>query len=360
MAAAAHLTTFLKTLTTVAIGGVSGWVASRLGLPLAWMMGSMLTVGLIGMFGIKIGGHGVEVPHWLRTSMIPIIGVMLGSGFTPTVVAGIGEWWVTMLALIVFILLASAVAYQFYRRVFGFDAITSYFSSIPGGLIDMAIIGEAAGGDGRSISLVHFARILVSVLTIPFLMQWLYGPIGHQAIHPGASSLEIELVDVGLLTACAVVGYFGGRAIRLPGAQISGPLFLSAIAHGTQLTAASPPDFLIAVAQIVVGSSLGARFAGVSVRAAGKVMLASMCATALMFAVTIALALSLATFVDEPLPALILAYSPGGVAEMSLIALSMNVGVAFVTAHHIARIALSVGMMPQIWRRVVAPRVAAS
>jgi membrane AbrB-like protein len=144
--------------------------------------------------------------------------------------------------------------------------------------------------------------------------------------------------------------------IRLPGAQISGPLLLSAIVHATQLTAASPPAWLIIVAQIVVGSGLGARFAGVSVRAAGRLMIAAILATVLMFTVTVVTALALSQVVDIPFAALILAYAPGGVTEMSLIALSLNIGVAFITTHHIARIALSIGMMPAIWRLVVSKR----
>jgi membrane AbrB-like protein len=285
--------------------------------------------------------------------MVPVIGVMLGSGFTPAVVAGMREWWLTLLALAGFILISTGVVYQFYRRVYGFDRTTAYFGSIPGGLIDMAIIGESLGGDGRSISLIHFARILAAVLTIPFAMQWLYGPIGSQSIDLAPEGWEIEFVDVLLLSGCAIVGYFGGRLARLPGAQISGPLLLSAIAHATQLTSASPPPLLVIFAQVVVGSALGARFAGVSVRAAGRLLIASFFATMIMFTVTLCVALSLSPFVDEPLAALILAYAPGGVTEMSLIALSLNVGVAFVTAHHIARIALAVGMMPAIWRRFV-------
>lgn len=357
MIRAAHLTATARTLATVALGAGAGWIASIAGVPLPWMLGSMLLVGVIGLAGLSVGEHGVHVPLWLRTSMVPVIGVMLGSGFTPEVVAGMREWWITMAMLVVYMLISVALVYQFYRRVVRFDPITAYFSSIPGGLIDMAILGESAGGDGRSISLVHFSRILFSVMTIPFVMQWLYGPLARQSLSPTAGDWEIALFDVVALAVCAVVGYFGGQAIRLPGAQISGPLILSAIAHGTGLTAATPPTFLIVVAQIVVGSALGARFAGVSFRAAGRILGASLCGTLLMFSVTLAVALSLSTVVDEPLPALILAYSPGGVTEMSLIALSMNVGVAFVTAHHIARIGLAVGMMPLLWRRIVLKRV---
>lgn len=347
-----------KTVATLALGTAGGWIAAAAGLPLPWMMGPMLAVGAAGVAGLSVGGHGVSVPLWLRTTMVPIIGVMLGAGFTPDVVAGIGDWWITMAALVAFVCVAAALVYQIYRRMFGFDRPTAYFAAIPGGLVEMAIIGEGVGGDGRTISLIHFCRILMAVLTIPFVMEAIYGPVGSRAIGGIAIGWEIELVDVAILAACAVVGYFAGTAVKLPGAQISGPLVLSALVHGTGLTEAAPPPFIVFMAQVVVGSALGARFAGLSVRAVGKALGASATATVVMLAVTMTVSLGLhqSGLVDESLTALVLAYAPGGVTEMSLIALTLNAGVAFVATHHIARIFIAVGLMPLVWRLLMARR----
>jgi uncharacterized membrane protein AbrB (regulator of aidB expression) len=75
-----------------------------------------------------------------------------------------------------------------------------------------------------------------------------------------------------------------------------------------------------------------------------------------MLTVTMAVSLGLyhSGLVDESLTALVLAYAPGGVTEMSLIALTLNAGVAFVATHHIARIFIAVGLMPLIWRLMAA------
>ncbi|TCT05426.1 hypothetical protein EDC22_11348 [Tepidamorphus gemmatus] len=348
------LTATARTVATLLLGTLGGWVAARIGLPLPWMMGPMLLVGATGIAGVSIRGHGVSVPMWLRTSMVPVIGVMLGAGFTPKVVSGIGDWWITLLALIAFVGIAAALVFQIYRRLFGFDRTTAFFAAVPGGLVEMAIIGEGAGGDGRMISLIHFCRILMAVLTIPFVMEAIYGPVGSRAIGDVASGWEIELVDIAILAACALVGYFAGSAVKLPGAQISGPLVLSATVHGLGLTEAAPPPVIVFAAQVVVGSALGARFAGLSIRAVGKALGASATATLAMLTVTMAVSLGLyhSGLVDESLTALVLAYAPGGVTEMSLIALTLNAGVAFVATHHIARIFIAVGLMPLVWRLI--------
>ena len=53
-------------------------------------------------------------------------------------------------------------------------------------------------------------------------------------------------------------------------------------------------------------------------------------------------AVLLARWVEEPVAALFLAFAPGGLAEMSLVALSLNMSVIYVTAHHVLRIVLAV------------------
>ena len=44
-----------------------------------------------------------------------------------------------------------------------------------------------------------------------------------------------------------------------------------------------------------------------------------------------------------------LAYAPGGLAEMSLVALALGADAAFVSIHHIARIVLIIAFAPMIF-----------
>jgi uncharacterized protein len=53
---------------------------------------------------------------------------------------------------------------------------------------------------------------------------------------------------------------------------------------------------------------------------------------------------------DLPLPGLILALAPGGLAEMSLVALALQVEAAFVSTHHVIRIAMVVLVAPALYR----------
>ena len=63
-----------------------------------------------------------------------------------------------------------------------------------------------------------------------------------------------------------------------------------------------------------------------------------------MLALPCALALALAGPVGEPVTAVILAFAPGGISEMSLVALSLQLSMVYVTLHHLLRILLTVAV----------------
>lgn len=339
----------LRTAGTLAIGAAGGAAAALMSLPLPWMIGSLVAVAASAIGGLTIAGQPIAIPMWLRFVMVPIIGVLLGASVTPEVARQIPGWWPTILGLVFFVPLASLAVAWAYRRFFGFDPATAYFSGVPGGLVEMAIIGDSHGGDPRFISFIHFGRLTMAVVAVPFALRAIYGPVGSAALKAGQLDTPLAAADVAILAACAIAGFLAGRAMKLPGYQIVGPIVLSAIAHATGLTKANPPYVLIQIAQVVVGASLGARFAGFTPAHIRRGALAIVTGFVMLACCTILAALFAAAVGHENVVPLGLAYAPGGVTEMSLIALSLNFSVAFVTVHHMARIFIAVMVAPWVY-----------
>ena len=79
-----HYQPFLLALLIGALGGV---IFVRLGLPLPWMLGSMVACTLASLMRAP-----VAAPACVRPPMTMIIGVMLGTGFTPRIIESVGNW----------------------------------------------------------------------------------------------------------------------------------------------------------------------------------------------------------------------------------------------------------------------------
>ena len=330
---------------TLALGAAGGWVATWLSLPLPWMIGAMLVTTPLAALGGPLFVH----PK-LRTAMVTILGVMLGSQFSPAILDQLDRWAAGLGVLVLYVVVSGALAVVFLRRVCRYDPITAYFSAMPGGLSEMIIVGSAMGGDARIISLSHAARVLLVVMTLPFAFQFALDYDTGDRPAAGVPIAELPTTELAILLACAVLGYALARLMRVPAAQVVGPMVVSAAVHFAGLSQASPPIELVAASQVVIGAAIGSRFAGVDLRFILKAVAGAAGVTAVLLAMTVVFALALAAATEAPLSSLILAYAPGGLAEMSLVALALSVDTAFVATHHIVRIFLVVVLAPAAFR----------
>jgi membrane AbrB-like protein len=330
---------------SLALGVAGGAVFAYFRLPLAWMIGAMVANTAASMMGID-----VKMPRQFRATMIVVLGVLLGASFTPDLPTRVASWWPTLLALFAYVGLGTAVLFVYFHRVCGYDTATAYFASAPGGLNEMVLVGGAMGGDERMIALTHACRVLLVVLAIPFYFRFSGGYVPPDSALPAIGGGDIALDEAGILVVCGVVGAVLGRLLRLPAYAMFGPLLLSAAVHMAGLSAAKPPALLVAVAQVVMGSAVGARFAGTSVRVVRDAMALSAGSTVVLMLITVVFAQVLGRATGLSSDDVLLAFSPGGLAEMSLVAIALHSDAAFVATHHIARILIVIICAPPFFR----------
>ena len=325
----------------LAIGIVGGLLFWWLNWPLAWLLGPMVATTLAALAKADIA-----VPGALRTPMLAVLGVLLGSGFTPAMVGELWGWLPTLLSLPAYVALVTLVSAFYLRKVAGFDARTALFAGTPGGFGEMVILGEQAGGDGRRIALVHAVRILFIVLAVPLLVRGL----GMDLPAVPQAKAAVGWIDILGLLAAAALGHWLGKLVRLPAPALLGGMLVSAMGHATGILEGAPPVVVIALAQLVIGCSIGARFAGFRLHDVLATMVAGLGLTVVMLAASFVAALGIHMISDASPLLLLLALVPGGVAEMSVIGLALDVDPAFVAAHHIVRIAIVVAAAPYVSR----------
>lgn len=327
------------------IGVISGAVAALAGLPLPWMLGPMIGNTLAALLRIPVRG-----PARLRPVVIPVIGVMLGSAFSPEILSSLGRWSVTLLLLPPFIVAAGAAAYGFYRLVARYDPITAFYSAMPGGLTEMLILGTEAGGVDKRIALAHATRIFVVVTFVVgffgFALDVETGGTGGRWV--GIASLGA--LDIALLLLSAVAGAWLGARLKLPASNLLGPMILSAALHLIGWVTVPPPSLVVIVAQVAIGTIIGCRFAGTPPAEILRDLGMGAGASLVMLAVALVFALGITATTGEALTQSFLAFSPGGLTEMSLLALAMGKDVAYISIAHTARIAFVVFLAPWLFR----------
>lgn len=304
-------------------------------MPLPWMLGPMIGTTIAAMMNAPIRG-----PEKLRPIVIPVIGVLLGSGVTAEVLTSAIGWWPSILIMIPSLAISAALSFLFYLKLAKFDPVTAYFCAMPGGLNDMLILGGAAGGKETRIALAHASRILFVVGFVALFYGFVLGvtPSGR-----GPNWVPLDALtwrDWLILAACAFVGARLGKLVRLPAPQILGAMILSGAAHVAGLVSVPPPTITVIIAQMVTGTVVGCRFVGSTAGEVGRDVGFATVSTMLMIIVAVFFSWALSLWTGTPLTQSFLAYSPGGLTEMSLLALAMEQDVTYVSSLHVVRITI--------------------
>ncbi|WGF87444.1 AbrB family transcriptional regulator [Marinivivus vitaminiproducens] len=341
---------------TLLLGAAGGFVFAWFKLPLPWMLGP-LAVGLVGSFA----GLSLRGPKQIAAPMRTVLGVLLGASFTPAMAAQAVDLAASLVLLIPYIALSAALGIVYLKTIAGYDTATAYFAAMPGGLNDMVLFAEEQGADHRKVSLMHGTRILLIVFFVPFYIQLSSHVVIDRSVAGWVGLADLSWGEVALLLGCAILGFPLGRLLRLPGAALMGPMLLSAILHISGLSGAKPPDLLVILAQITLGTLIGARYAGVPRREIVHTIVLSVGLVVILLAVTFLFTWLVPILLGYSRTGVLLAFSPGGLAETSLIALALGVEVAYVACHHVCRVVMVIAFAPVVFRltagrsRTVAP-----
>ena len=102
------------------------------------------------------------------------------------------------------------------------------------------------------------------------------------------------------------------------------------------------PHWLLHCAQFFIGATLRAQFSGVNKGMLKRSLRLGAIAVCFMLILSSVFAYFLTPFVPMDDKELLISFAAGGLAEMSLIALSLNLNPVFVALHHLLRIFLSI------------------
>ena len=342
----------VRFLPVFAFGLIGGIAAFMIGVPMPFMLG-----GIVGAAGFVLWYERADkklpkLSRWVRLVSMSVIGAMIGSRFSPELLTLLPQFWISGLALIPFILLAHGGNYAIMRGLGGYDKLDAYFAALPGGIIDSAALAEEAGADLRVVTAQHFIRIILVVTSIPLLFLFIKGDAVGSLAGLSLANSEYDFFDIALLLAIALTGLFIGQLTKLPVSHMLGPLLLSLVLSVTGIVEINIPPWLGHAAQFMVGTALGAQFSGVSRRLLMRGLGMGLLAGAYMLLLAAAFAYLLVQFVPADFGAMFISFAAGGLAEMSLIALSLNFNPVVVALHHLVRILLTVYVGNFLSRRV--------
>jgi len=303
--------------------------------PVPWLLGSLSATMFAAVVGLP-----VVMPRPIRNGGMIILGATVGSGFRPEIFQAALGWWPSICVMTVAVAVMTPVSYFIFRRIAHWTPNTAVLAAIPGGFGAMLLIAEESGANIRAVSMAHMFRIITVILSMPFILQWM-----------GGSQLDVTAVarftgvplqgsrEWLIIAGCILVGPYVGRWLRLPAAMFMGTMVVSGLLYLTGTVEGTLPRPVVFGVQIVTGTWLGASFAGQNRRELISVARVSLLVTFCTLAPILLVAVIFAEYSRFDTMPLLLAFAPGGMPEMSLIALALNLDPTFVIFHHLLRMA---------------------
>lgn len=311
-------------------------LANALNLPIPWLLGSLLACA-----ALSVGGLPIRALPFGRKVGLSIIGMSLGLYFTPQmlgVIAANALWLVSgMLFAVVLSLLGTGLLYCFAAV----DFKTAWFAAAVGGASEMANLAEQNGARVDKVVAAHSLRVLMVVTIVPFFYRFMdYHGLDTAELQRGSVHYGGLLL---LVSACAGAGWlFQKRGWANP--WTFGPLAAAVVITVCGVHLSAMPKEWSWAGQLLIGWSLGTKFRPDFFRAAPRLLAVTAVYVCIGLGLTAALSLLLAAHSGIALPTLGLGLAPGGVAEMTVTAKVLQLGVPLVTAFHVLRMLAVVGL----------------
>lgn len=314
-----------------AAGGLAFW---SLGFPAPWLCGPMVATALWAL-----SGRPIEMPVQLRDAGFLVLGVSIGSGLTLAALQGVGRWPLSILALLLSLPLIVGAVQLYLQRGAGWARRDAFLAAVPGVLSYVVAMAIDRGADVRRVATAQSVRLFLLILLLPLALGSRAAPM------PAPEAEDAGLAGIaGLCLAGLVAGWLLGRA-RLPAAYLFGGLAASGLAHLTGLVATALPQAVVIPALLIVGSNAGARFAGTDLATLRAILASSVVAFAIGMALAASVALAVSLLLDLAFAQTLLAFAPGGLDAMVVMAFALGLEPTYVASHQLLRfLCIAVGL----------------
>ncbi len=318
-------------LAMLAAAALGGWVFSLLNIPAAWLSGAMIVTAMLAGAGLV----PVMAPA-LRDVAMLIAGVSMGAAVTPESLGALSAYPASLLILALSVALMMAASTAVLVRLSGWTVKDAYFASAPGALSAVLMIAVEQRADVAKIAVVQLFRLFVLVMVLPPVIA---------ALEPASPSVAMTGVAFTPAAFALLIAVSLVSALLFEKARITAPFILGAMIASAALTGPGflqgrfPPEVATA-GFVLIGVFIGQRFRGVDGAAALRLLPAAMSSllSTLLIAMLGAAAVSLATGIG--FGSTIVAFAPGGLEAMTVLAFVLGLDTIYVGVHHVARFLL--------------------
>ena len=328
----------LAHLVQILIAALGGLVFHWLGVPAAWLSGAAIGATLWGL-----SGKAVPMPRALADAAMLVSGAAMGAAVTPAAIATMGRYPGSLVLLVIGVFAISAASTAWLMRIAGWRRADAVLASVPGALSTVLAVAADRKAEVASIAIVQNFRLFVLIALLPSLVV-LTGDGGNTGALIG-EGLPIE--SPGGMAVILLGGLLLGivfKQLKVAAPILLGATVMSSVSHGTEFVTGVIPPVIATGGLVLIGLFIAERFRDVqrsTLKRALVAALGSFTTGMIVAALFAALAAWLAgvSFANG-----LVAFAPGGLEAMTVLALILGLDPLYVGIHHLVRF-LGIGLV---------------
>ena len=305
----------------------------------------MLFNAVLCLSGIKM-----KVNNRLLILVFTVIGWQLGSRFTPDILPSLSRWLLAASLLILWVILSVLIAMVYFYRVAKFDLRTSFYAALPGALASILSFLQDVQVNQRHVIVAQTVRVFLVIGILPFIFSFLIDLPDPSLINTNdalvASPNEFLFWCLMAIISIIVIGTL--LFLHIPSPHLLGSTIVSAIFYTQGWLTTPLPNSALFIALYVLGCIIGSRFSGSSWNELAQLGKHALAAALILISLSFIGAVACAWLLEINLLSMLLAFVPGGVHEMTIIAFAYDRDPLFVAFLHLVRLAFIILSLPFI------------
>ena len=322
----------------------SALVAEFFNIPLAWFLGPMIATSIASLFGVKI-----LIPRLMLSSILILLGLYIGNYIDKSLFSQMQQWVWTSFIMLIYIILSVLIVSKYLQKFSSYERKTSIFSAAPGALGPLLILAEnEKRADLSQVATSHLIRLIIIITVFPFVVNSFHN-VESMTISEHVFDNQ-NLINLIILIISSILLILIFDKLKIPAALLAGTLVASGFLQITEVASYKLPSNIIDYCLLILGASVGCRFANKTFSEIFRNAVHSFVATFLLVTLGLLAAYIASLVIDKNFFTLLLSYCPGGIYEVAVIAIFFDLDPEFVSFHHIIRLLMILFIVPVILR----------
>jgi membrane AbrB-like protein len=328
----------LAHLTQILVAALGGVVFHWLDVPAAWLSGSAIAATLWGLTG-----WAVPLPKALADAAMLISGAAMGAAVTPAAIAAMGRYPGSLILLVIGVVAISAASTAWLVRMSGWRKADAVLASVPGALSTVLAVAADRKAEVASIAIVQNFRLFVLIALLPSLVVLTGGGGNVDALIGEGLPIESPEGMAFILLGGLLLGMLFTR-LKVAAPILLGATVVSSISHGAEWVTGVIPPVIATGGLVLIGLFIAERFRNLQRSTLKRALVAALGSFTVGMGVAALFAGAAAWLAGVSFANGLVAFAPGGLEAMTVLALILGLDPLYVGIHHLVRF-LGIGLV---------------